>query len=258
MTALVTGGGTGIGAAIAARLAADGHAVVVTGRRAAPLEAVARSLPRALAVPADVTDEAQVADVVAAAVAFGGGLDVVVNNAGAGGAGTVGELPVAEWRAALEVNLTAPLLVMQAALEHLRASRGCVVNVSSVAGLRAGPGVAPYCVAKAGLVMLTQQAALDLGPDVRVNAVCPGWVRTPMADGEMEELGQALGTDREGAYRTALEHVPLQRPVTVEEVAAAVAFLAGPGAGGITGAAVPVDGGSVVVDVATTAFKALG
>jgi NAD(P)-dependent dehydrogenase (short-subunit alcohol dehydrogenase family) len=259
VTALVTGGGTGIGAACARALAAAGHRVVVAGRRREPLEAVAGSLDGALAVVADATDEGDVARLVAAAVAHGEGtLDVLVNNAGGGGGGTVARMPPAAWRAALELNLTSAFLVLQAAVPHLRRARGAVVNVSSVAGLRAGPAVAGYATAKAGLVMLTRQAALDLAPDVRVNAVCPGWVRTPLADAEMDALAAALGCDREAAYAAAVAHVPLRRPATAEEVAAVVAFLASPAAAGITGAALPVDGGSTIVDVAATAFGALG
>jgi meso-butanediol dehydrogenase / (S,S)-butanediol dehydrogenase / diacetyl reductase len=255
--ALVTGGGTGIGAAVARRLAAEGALVTVSGRRRVPLDALVDSLPegRGRAVEADVTDEAAVGRLVAAAVEHGGGrLDIVVNNAGAGAPGSVADIAPGAWRAALEVNLTAPLLVLQSSLPHLRAARGCVVNVSSVAALRAVTESAPYCTAKAGLVMLTQQAALDLGPDVRVNAVCPGWVRTPMADGEMDELAAGLGVDREGAYAAVVRHTPLRRPAAPEEIAAVVAFLASDDASFITGAALPADGGSTAVDVAGTPF----
>jgi len=257
-SALVTGAGTGIGAAVAQRLGEEGARVALLGRRREPLDEIADGLPAGLAVtvPTDVTDETSVAAAVDVATAHGGGrLDIVVNNAGSAGSGSIEEVGIDLWKRTLEVNLHGPFLVMRAAAASLRASAGAVVNVSSVAGLQAVPESVAYCVAKAGLVMLTKQVALDWGPEVRVNAVCPGWVRTPMADAEMDELGRSLGVDREGAYEAALQHVPAGRPASASEIAAAVVYLASPEASFITGAVLSVDGGSTIVDVAATAFR---
>lgn len=252
--ALVTGGGSGIGAAVARRLAADGYAVAVTGRRAGPLEQVAADIG-GIAVVADSGVAADAERAVAETVARLGGLDALVCNAGIGGEGSLPQLDPALWEEVLRTNLTGAFLAARAAIAHLVARRGAIVTVSSVAGLRASPASLAYCASKAGLAMLTQCIALDHGPDgVRANCVCPGWVRTPMADGEMDALAGRLGTDRDGAYATCVRDVPLRRPAAPGEIAATVAWLLSDAAAYVNGAVLPVDGGHTPVDVATLAF----
>jgi meso-butanediol dehydrogenase/(S,S)-butanediol dehydrogenase/diacetyl reductase len=252
--AIVTGGGTGIGAAIARRLAADGFGVVVTGRRREPLDEVAAETG-ALPVVADTGDPADAQTAVEAAKQAFGRLDVLVCNAGIGLGGTVAEQSPEGWDAVLHTNLTGAFLACRAALPELVRTRGSIVTISSDAGLRAGPRSAAYCTAKAGLIMLTKCIALDFGPQgVRANCICPGWVRTPMADEEMDELAALRGADREGAYELVSSRVPLRRPGSPEEIAAAVAWLSSEGAGFTTGAVIAVDGGNSVVDSSSMEF----
>jgi meso-butanediol dehydrogenase / (S,S)-butanediol dehydrogenase / diacetyl reductase len=252
--ALVTGGGSGIGAAVARRLTAAGMRVCVSGRRREPLEALAREIG-GLAVCADTGDAAAVERTVGAAVGTFGRLDVLVCSAGTGAPGAVLEQTIESWSRVLRTNLTGAFLACRAALPHLLETRGAIVTVSSLGGLRAAPGAAAYSSSKAGLVMLTRSIALDYGPaGVRANCVCPGWVRTPIGDGEMDELAGRRGLDREAAYALATATTPLRRPGEPEEVAEAVAWLAGDAAAYVNGAVVSVDGGAEIVDAATVEF----
>ena len=253
--ALVTGGGTGIGAAIARRLAADGYAVAVTGRRSGPIEEVAAEIG-GCAIVADTGDAADAERAVEETVARFGGLDGLVCNAGTGGEGSLRTLDVQTWNDVLRTNLTGAFLMARAAIEHLAARRGAIVTVSSAAGIRASPDSLAYCASKAGLAMLTQCIAVDHGPEgVRANCVCPGWVRTAMADEEMAALGERLGTDRQGAYDACMVDVPLRRAASPGEVAALVAWLLSDEASYVNAAVLPIDGGHTPVDVATVAYS---
>ncbi|WP_026421584.1 SDR family NAD(P)-dependent oxidoreductase [Actinokineospora inagensis] len=254
--ALITGAGTGIGAATARRIVAEGGKVVLTGRREAPLRAVAADLgDSALVVPADAADSAAMKAVVAAAVEKFGRLDVVVANAGGHGLGTALDTDDAGWKLAVEVNLTSAFVTIREALPALCERGGSVVLVSSLAGLFAGPAVAGYVTTKHALIGLTRSIARDYGKHgVRANAVCPGWVRTPMADDQMDELGKAKDVDRDGAYRIVTENVPLGRPAEPEEVASVITFLASRDASIVSGAVVTADAGSSAVDLPTIAF----
>jgi meso-butanediol dehydrogenase/(S,S)-butanediol dehydrogenase/diacetyl reductase len=252
--ALVSGGGSGIGAATARRLAAAGARVAVMGRRRDPVERVAAEIG-GLACVGDSAAAEDAAAAVAATTATLGGLDVLVANAGGDGSAAALDVDDRMWDAAVRSNLTSSFVLARAALPALVERSGAIVVVSSVAGLFAIPGDAGYTAAKHALVGLTRSLARDYGPrGVRVNAVCPAWTRTPAGDASMDRLGERRGTDREGAYALATAHVPLRRPVTADEVAAACLFLASADASAITGAVLPVDGGSSAVDLSTAAF----
>lgn len=251
---IVTGAGTGIGAAVARRLARDGASVVLVGRRRDPIERVAAATGQTFVV-ADASTEEGVERIVAATVDAHGGIDGLVLNAGVMLPGTVAEASVDDWRATLDVNLTGPFLLARAALPQLLERQGSVVSVASIAALRAGPGMAAYCASKAGLVLLTQCLAVEQGAaGLRANVIAPGWVRTEMADEEMDEFGGPRGLDREAAYAEITRNVPARRPATADEAAAAVVWLLSPQAAYVNGSVLTVDGGTSIVDVGTLAF----
>ena len=251
---IVTGAGTGLGAAVARRLARDGASVVLVGRRRDPIERVAAATGQTFVV-ADASTEEGVERIVAATVDAHGGIDGLVLNAGVMLPGTVAEASVDDWRATLDVNLTGPFLLARAALPQLLERQGSVVSVASIAALRAGPGMAAYCASKAGLVLLTQCLAVEQGAaGLRANVVAPGWVRTEMADEEMDEFGGPRGLDREAAYAEITRNVPARRPATADEAAAAVVWLLSPQAAYVNGSVLTVDGGTSIVDVGTLAF----
>jgi NAD(P)-dependent dehydrogenase (short-subunit alcohol dehydrogenase family) len=257
--AVVTGAASGIGRATAYALARDGYAIALLGRRAEPLEQLAAELREsgadAMAAPADVASSEQATAAVGAAVERFGGIDVLVNNAGVGDSGALLDESLERWEETLRVNLTGAFIATQLALPHLLERRGAVVNVASINGVLAGPGWTSYCVSKAGLIMLAKCVANDYGRQgVRANAVCPGWVRTPMGDSDMDAVARAHEIDREGAYARAHRQHPLGRPAEAEEIADVIAFLASPGAAYVTGATVMVDGGTTIVDPTAEAF----
>lgn len=252
--AIVTGGGTGIGAATASALCGEGWEVIVCGRRLEPLQAVARRTG-AHAVAADVATTAGVDLVIDEATRRFGRLDGVVLNAGIVRPGPVGDLSDDDWDAMMAINLTSAFRLARAALPHLVESQGCLVGVSSAAGLRATAGIAGYNATKAGLSMLMQSIAIDYGPlGVRANAVCPGWTRTEMADFEMTELGESIGVGRDEAYALASAFTPTRRPGDAIEVGRAVAWLLSPAASYVNAAVLPVDGGLVAVEPGQIAF----
>jgi NAD(P)-dependent dehydrogenase (short-subunit alcohol dehydrogenase family) len=247
--ALITGGGTGIGAAIAAALAAEGARLTIAGRRRAPLEAMAAKLPGACIAIADVTKEGDCAAMVAAANAAHGPVDLVIANAGAAESAPAQRIDLAHWQRMIDVNLTGTFLTVKAALADITrkdgdASRRRIVMVSSTAGIKGYAYVAAYCAAKHGVVGLARALALELASrGITVNAVCPGFTETALIDDAVANIAAKTGRTADAARAELARANPQGRLVTPAEVAATVAWLCGPGASAINGQAISVSGG---------------
>ncbi|MBL0171775.1 MAG: SDR family oxidoreductase [Gemmatimonadaceae bacterium] len=239
--AIITGAARGLGRAAAERLLDRGASVAVNVREHARAQAVATALgDRAFAVAGDITADGMPKDIVARTVAHFGRVDILVNNAALARSTRFDDLTADEWRTAMEVNLTAPFLLMKAALPTMKAQQyGRVVNVSSTAGRMVSTlGGAHYTASKTGLLGLTRAAAKELGPfGITVNAICPGMIDTELT--------------REYATRERLEQLaagfPVPRLGTASEVADLICFIASEAAGYMTGTALDINGGDLMM-----------
>jgi len=260
--ALITGGGTGIGAAVAKRFVEEGAKVCITGRRREKLEEVAATLPAGAVTIAqgDCSADADPQRMVETALGISGRLDVLVNNAAIEHNENVVDMDVAIWRQTLENNLTGPFLMMKAAIPHMiEGGGGSIINVSSLAGVRAVPGGPGYCTTKAGLIHLSKQVALDYGKDkIRCNVICPGPARTALLEMNVNPLTEVLNTDLDGVFEAMSEFVPLRRIASPADMTGLFVFLAGDDSDFMTGTTVMNDGGIHVIDAFAAGVGSLG
>jgi len=235
---LVTGGGSGIGRAVARAFAAAGDRVTITGRRLAALEETAQGFTMECRA-ADVTDEAAVAAL------FDAPYDVVIANAGGGVAGKLRGVSLADWNATLAVNMTGTFLLFREALRGMGAG-GRLIAMASTASLKGGATVPAYTAAKHGVLGLVRSVALDVaGKGITCNAVCPGFVDTDLAEAAIGAVQKRFDLTRAAALAEVVSDNPMGRLISTDEVVAAVMFLASPGASMVNGHALAVSGGEI-------------
>ncbi len=250
MTIVVTGGGRGIGRAIALACAEPGALVAILGRTATQLESTAAEIrargARAAAIRTDVTDDASVAHAFQVLKGETDRIDVLVNNAGAGGGQPIDTTTIDAWRRVLDTNVFGAFLVTRLAVPMMGVG-GRIINLSSVLGRFGVPGYTAYCASKHAIIGFTRALALEVARrGMTVNAICPGWVDTEMAESGMRAGAEAAGISFEQFRDRAIGAVPIQRIIQPEEVASLVRFLASPQASAITGQTYNICGGQVM------------
>jgi 3-hydroxybutyrate dehydrogenase len=248
--AVVTGGGSGIGAATAAALLQAGARVTLMGREMAKLATQREKLgggEHIACVSVDVADETAVNDAFARATQALGDVDILVNNAGQATAAPFAQTDLALWKRMLDVNLTGAFLCTRAVLPAMLARKhGRIVNVASTAGQVGYPYVAAYCASKHGVIGMTRALALEVATQgVTVNAVCPGYTETELLQASLEQITRKTSRSEAEARSILVRHNPQQRFVTPDEVANAVLWLCAPGSSAITGQSISVSGGEI-------------
>ncbi|WP_109260344.1 SDR family NAD(P)-dependent oxidoreductase [Hyphobacterium indicum] len=243
-TAVITGGGTGIGLAIARRLATDGANCVLMGRNLERLETGAASIPRARAIQCDVTDAASVATAFDAARA-GGAVTILVNNAGIASSAPFHRMSEEEFLRIQDVNVTGVFRCTRAVTNDLRAAdSGRLINISSIAGLSGGPYISHYCASKHAVIGMTRALAAEWAKtNTTVNAICPGYVRTEMAEGAIRTIIEKTGANRDQAIAELAKSNPQGRLLEVEEVAEIAGWLCHPDSRSVNGQAIALNGG---------------
>jgi ketoreductase len=248
-TALVTGGGTGIGKAIAEALARSGARVAVSSRNPAHLKSAAATGGTLLPVEMDIRKKEQVQRGAAKILETWGPIDILVNNAGISGMTRIDDAGDGRWRDIVETNLTGTYLVTKEILRTMKNNaNGRIINISSVLGKFGVPGYSAYCATKHGMIGFTRALALEVvGRGITVNAICPGWVDTEMARLGIEESAANQGITPEEFKKQAVAAVPIGRFLDAGEVAELALYLASDKAAGITGQAINICGGQTMV-----------
>ncbi len=251
--ALITGGGTGIGKAVAWAMAAEGARVVIAARNKTRLETVAAEMQAVghsvLSVPVDVTDRNCIRDCISRVREHWGHIHILVNNSGTSGITSMDDPDDDLWHTIVNTNLTGVYLLTKEVLGIMSDDgRGRIINMSSVLGKFGVPGYAAYCASKHGLIGFTRALALELASrSITVNALCPGWVDTEMSRAGIDQIAAQQGTDPESFKQQALASVPIRRFLEPEEIARFAVYLASDKASGINGQALNICGGQTMV-----------
>ncbi|MDR0520101.1 MAG: SDR family oxidoreductase [Clostridiales Family XIII bacterium] len=260
--ALITGGGVGIGAAIAKGFIAEGAKVLITGRREEKLKEFADTQPEGSIAyfAGNIRDPKEAEAMVETTVGKFGKLNVLVNNAGIDPAGTVTDISIEQWHDIIDTNVNGTFYMTRFSIPKMVADGGgSIINLASLAGVRAIPAMPAYSTSKAALLGFTNAVALDYGDqNIRINTISPGATATDMLKNQMQGLAKAQNTDVYGALGLLTRFSPIKRAVEPDEIAPLAVFLASDESGFITGQNILIDGGATVVDPCGAATSSLG